>query len=297
MFMLNFSLEQRWVMSSKSGCNAWLSGLVECLIHISNIDTETDINSQVLSQSIRSWLKTAVEPKTFSSSFNFVKLNAAHLTDVSILWTKNSLMDNGAKSNTFSHLIRIFWQNFLFVITSQIDNMTVDDSEIKKVTDLHLELLMGLKNASNNKKKLTSHVKFTIDHIVNDQNNVSDEKIEPIENVDVMQHFQQSLNKSTHEICARYILYAKIKNISAPILNPLHSIVREFDSPQLHCCMSQAITKDSTAKGMKLYTDWYSNWLKSDSMRSQAVVDLSFSLLVHLVYEDQMVMLKSFNQV
>lgn len=289
-----FRLEQRTVISSKSKTNSWLIGMIECLTHIAKNMSSTEDYSQVLSQSVRLWLKNITEPKLYSSSFNFVKLNSSYLGDVSLLWTKESLLNNST-ADRFSHLIRIFWKNLIYVLTTQIENMKPDDVEIKKITESHIELLMGLKNASNHKKKLVSRVKFEIELSTNDKDSIL-EKTESVESQNVSQNFQHSLINATHEICGQYLLYAKVKNVSSPVLNPLFSLVCEFDSPELHSCMLKVLNKDSS-KIVNLYSNYYEQWLKSDSMRSQAVVDLSFILMIHLSQEEQLCLLKSFNQV
>lgn len=247
---------------------------------------------QLISRTLRQWVVGVACPHMSINPYTPLKLSTIHLSELSFFWTKQSLNSSDDK---YSQLTRLFWQNLLFTITSQLEKAKPEDEIIKEVTDIHRELLIGLKNNLHLKTKRASRVKFQNDDTKPNENDIIKPEISQVEN-DVKKHYERELNNLVYSVCSMYLQYAQNNSISSPILVPLQSLILEFDKVELYNHLMCTVVNSKETRLFSLYSEFLSKWIKGP-MRSQAVVDLTFSLFNHLPVTDQKDILKSFNQV
>lgn len=272
-----------------------MGGLAECLRYVSVGVTDAEYTIQSLSKALRLWLTFITQSHISINPYTPLKVSVGYMSDLIKFWTKQSLSSKNA--NFFSQLLRLFWNNVMFVITSQVEKATPED-DLKEMTDIHRELLTGLKSSTHVKVKKVTRVKFDSDNA--DINAVEKKPPveEPLQDANVKQMYERELFSTVNDVCALYLQWAKSNNISAPILGPLYSLVLDFDSAQVFKAMLHAILKgNQDTKLYTLYSEVFLGWLKGDSMRSQAVVDLTFGLFTYLTEDEQKELLKTFEQV
>lgn len=194
------------------------------------------------------------------------------------------------QSEKYDQLIRNFWQNVGSTITTEVDKCSTDHDDIAKLMEGHILLLQTLKTSFVQEAKKHQSIKFD-----GDSPSVVPKPKETVQcDASFVERYNHNLNNAVQIICGHYLEFAKLKQISNPVLTPLITLLVYFDSENLYAGIARHSGSDCA---YQLYDKVLRDWLSGDTMRCKAVVDMMFLMLKHLSEGEQAALFDSFKQV
>lgn len=286
MYFILFRLEKKSILSSKSERQYWITSLEECLRYLSTQSQNYGI--EVVTSVHRTWLEKVLTGTEGQTRNHLIKYSAGSMANLVKYWLKQAKEGNTEK---YDQLIRNFWQNVGSTLTTQIDKLPLNHEDIGKLIEAHILLLQTLKTSFTQEFKKQHSIKFEVD------SNTAEPKL-PIEpqptDPNITERFNHNLNELVQKICSHYVEFAKLKQVSNPVISPLITLLVEFDSKDLFLGIARQFGCDSV---YKLYENELRVWLAGDTMRCKAVVDIVFMLMRHLTEQEQDAMFDTFKQV
>lgn len=280
-----FRLEKKSILSSKSERQYWITSLEECLRYLST--QPQPYVPEVVTSVHRAWLQAVLADAERLTRNHLIKYSAGSMANLLKYWLKQANEDN---SDKYDQLIRNFWQNIGFTLTTQINKLPLNNEDIEKVMDAHILLLQTLKTSFTQELKKQHSIKFEADGRAAEALPAAAPRAPPA----LAPRYRRDLHALVHQVCTEYFAFASSKQISNPVMSPLITLLVQFDSESLFLSVARRFGCRSV---YELYDKVLRSWLTGDTMRCKAVVDIVFMLMWHLTESEQDAVFDSFKQV
>ncbi|KAL4719482.1 hypothetical protein ACJJTC_006956 [Scirpophaga incertulas] len=109
-----------------------------------------------------------------------------------------------------------------------------------------------------------------------------------------VKRYNHNLRDVVETICSEYFLYADKNKVSNPILNPIITILNEFEYSDLYLALGRHFDVNNH---YDLYDKVLSKWLLDAEMECEVLVDMVFRVMKYLSNEELDVVLASFDKV
>ncbi|KOB77555.1 Uncharacterized protein OBRU01_03854 [Operophtera brumata] len=256
-------LDKKSILSSKSERQSWITSLDECLRYLSTQTQEYVV--EVVTSVHRTWLEKVLTDTEGPTRNHLVKYSAGSMASLVKYWLKQAQAGN---SDRYDQFIRNFWQNVGSTLTTQIDRLSLNHTDIEKLMDVHILLLQTLKSSFTQELKKQHSIKFESDKQTAEQQTTTEAQLtEP----SIIERYNHNHNELVQSICSHYFEFASKKQISSPVLSPLITLLTEFDSSSLFSGIARRLECESV---WALCARVLCAWLAGDTMRCRAVVDI-----------------------
>ncbi|EEZ97459.2 E3 ubiquitin-protein ligase listerin isoform X2 [Tribolium castaneum] len=264
---LRCGLKRKSVISSRSESTAVVAALVECLQYVILVNQE---NCDLCVKLIKSHLLPLIEwslraeQVCYRTVFHQIALLVQY-------WNRNKNLAN------YSEYLALFWSN----VVTLVESVSKFEEENEDLVDRQIVFLQHLKTIAKPKEQLK--VKF-------EEEARSESHLEGATQIDAS--YNENLTLLVYTLLKTYVVQIE-ENKSKVLIPNVYAVVRLFESREFLVGLSRSLYQSDNL--VTVYDKLF-EWLKSDELSCETLVDLAFILLNYVNDDEKNVILESFLQ-